>query len=146
MRLGNSKTKLKMKTIYISFYKQLIADVLQKSVLKNFAIFTEERLCWSLFLIKLRPKAYNFIKKKLQQRCFPVNIAKFWRKAFFIEHLWWLLLSFKTLPTKGLPEHRQSLFLTCNWMFCWGLRFILIKYQYILYPQWIICLWNVPIL
>ena len=27
-------------------------------------------LCWSLFLIK-------FVKKKLQHRCFPVNIARF---------------------------------------------------------------------
>ena len=30
----------------------------------------------------------NFIKKRLEQRCFPVNIAKFFRTSFFIEHLW----------------------------------------------------------
>ena len=29
----------------------------------------------------------NFIKKRLQHRCFPVNIAKFPRKAFSTEHL-----------------------------------------------------------
>ena len=28
-------------------------------------------------------KAYNFIKKRLQHRCFPVNIAKILRTAFF---------------------------------------------------------------
>ena len=32
-------------------------------------------------------KTGNFIKKGLQQRCFPVNIAKFLRTAFFVEHL-----------------------------------------------------------
>ena len=45
-------------------------------VLKNFA--PEKHLRWSLFLIKL--------KKRLQDRCFPVNIAKFVTTAFFIEH------------------------------------------------------------
>ena len=42
-------------------------------LLKNFAIFTGKHLCWSL-LIKLqvwRPA------KRLQHRCFRVNIAKF---------------------------------------------------------------------
>ena len=52
-------------------------------VLQNFA--TGRHLYWSLFLIKL--------KKRLQHRCFPVNIAKLLRVAFFIEHLQWVLLS-----------------------------------------------------
>ena len=50
-------------------------------VLKNFAIFTGKHLCWSLFLIKWQ--AF---------RCFPENIGKFLRAAFFIEHLRRLLL------------------------------------------------------
>ena len=54
-------------------------------ILKNFTIFTEKHLCRSL-------KAYNFNKKRLLHRCFPVNIAKVLRTALFIEHLWWLLL------------------------------------------------------
>ena len=29
----------------------------------------------------------KFIKKRLKQSCFPVNIAKFLRTAFLIEHL-----------------------------------------------------------
>ena len=37
-------------------------------------------------------KACNFIKKRLQHWCFPVNIAKLFKNSFFIEHLWWLLL------------------------------------------------------
>ena len=37
--------------------------------LKNFAIFTGKHLYWRFFLI-------NFIKKRLQRRCFPVNIKK----------------------------------------------------------------------
>ena len=43
-----------------------------KRSLKYFAIFTGKDLCWSLFLIK-------FIKKNLQHRCFPVNMARFLR-------------------------------------------------------------------
>ena len=46
-------------------------------VFKNFAIFKENHLCWSLFLMKL--PAYNINKKRLQHRRFPVNIAKFSR-------------------------------------------------------------------
>ena len=50
------------------------------SVFKNFATLRVKHLCWGLFLIKL-------------QVCnFPVNIAKFLKKAFFIKHLRWLLL------------------------------------------------------
>ena len=35
----------------------------------------------------------NFIKKRLQNRCFPVNITKFLRRAFSVEHLRCLFLS-----------------------------------------------------
>ena len=58
-------------------------------VLKNFAIFTGKHLCWSLFLIKLIKglKSCNFIKKRLQHRFFPVNIAKFLSTAFFYRTL-----------------------------------------------------------
>ena len=54
----------------------------KKAVLKNFAIFTWKRLCWSLFLIKLqawRPAAWacSYIKKRLHHRCFPKFFNKF---------------------------------------------------------------------
>ena len=39
-------------------------------------------------------KAYNFIKKRLQHGCFPVNFPKVLGTAFFIEQLWWLLLNY----------------------------------------------------
>ena len=65
----------------------------ETDLLKNFAKFTGKHLCWSLFLIKLQASG-NFIKKRIQHRRFPLNIEKFLRTAFFIEHLWWLLLQF----------------------------------------------------
>ena len=53
---------------------------IKKAVLKNFAIFTEKHLRWSFFLNKnadLQP--WNFIKKRLKHRFFPVNITKILR-------------------------------------------------------------------
>ena len=47
----------------------------------------------SLFNKVANLKACSFIKKRLQHRCFPVNIAKFLRIAFFIEHFRRLLLT-----------------------------------------------------
>ena len=53
---------------------------LKKAVLKDFAIFTGKHLCWSLFFKKVTTlQPCNFIKKRLQHRRFPVNIAKFLR-------------------------------------------------------------------
>ena len=52
---------------------------------KNFAMFTRKKLCRSLF-------SSTLLKKRLYHRCFPINIAKFLRTAFFIEHLYRLLL------------------------------------------------------
>ena len=45
--------------------------VIEKAGLENFEICTEKHLS--------EQKACNFIKKRLQQRCFPVNIAEFSR-------------------------------------------------------------------
>ena len=45
-----------------------------------------------MYFTVLGDETWNFIKKKFQHRCFSVNIAKFLRKAFSIEHLQWLLL------------------------------------------------------
>ena len=33
------------------------------------------------------------LKKRLQHRCFPMNISKFLRTPIFMEHPWWLLLT-----------------------------------------------------
>ena len=37
-------------------------------------------------------KAWNFVKRRLQHRCFPVAFAKCLRTPFFTEHLRWQLL------------------------------------------------------
>ena len=64
--------------------KQPFADVFKISVLKNFANFILKHLWWSFLLKKVAAlKARNFIKKKLQHRCFPVYIAKFLRTPLF---------------------------------------------------------------
>ena len=39
-------------------------------------------------------RAFLLLKKRLWQRCFPVNFAKFLRTRFLTEHLWWLLLKY----------------------------------------------------
>ena len=51
---------------------QMFYDALQ-----NLAIFTGKHLCWRFFLI-------NFIKKRLQHRCFAVNVAKCLSTVFHI--------------------------------------------------------------
>ena len=43
----------------------------------NSQISLEKHLSWNLFLRKLDLPACNFIKKKLQQRRFPVKFATF---------------------------------------------------------------------
>ena len=52
---------------------QMFYDALQ-----NRAILTGKHLCWRFFLI-------NFIKERLQHRCFPENVAKCLSIAFHIE-------------------------------------------------------------
>ena len=43
----------------------------------------------SLFLIKLQAIRPTTLLKREPNRCFPVNITKFLRTVFFIEHLPW---------------------------------------------------------
>ena len=51
-------------------------------------------------------QACNFIKKRLQRKCFSVNIANFLTAAFSIEHLWWLLLKFR--GTRKLNAQKKA--------------------------------------
>ena len=39
----------------------------------------------------------TLLKKRLWDRCFPVNFAKLLRTTFLQEHLWWLLFNEKTI-------------------------------------------------
>ena len=50
-------------------------------------------MCWSLFLIK----ACNFVKKRVQHRCYLVKFAKYLRTLFFTEY-------FFTVPTSVCSE------------------------------------------
>ena len=49
----------------------------KRAVIKNFVIFTGKHVFESLFYKVADRQTWNFIKKRLQHRCFPVNIAKF---------------------------------------------------------------------
>ena len=70
--------------------------------LKNFAKFTGKNLCWSLFLKKFQVWRTVFLfKKRLQRRCFSVNIAKFLRTAVLLKtcslylyeiFIWWYVI------------------------------------------------------
>ena len=63
--------------------KKPFMDVLQNRCLKNFAIFTGKiPVLESLFNKVAGLKVYKFIKKRLQYRCSPVNIAKFLKTSF----------------------------------------------------------------
>ena len=50
-------------------------------VIKNVTKLSGKRLRWCLFLIELQAL------KRIQHRYFPVNIVKFLRTAFILEHL-----------------------------------------------------------
>ena len=83
----------------------------KKAVLKNFAKFIGKHLCWSLFLLKVQAQAYNFIKKILQHRCFPVNIVKFLRtflrKFLIIAELKNTLQSDSKVVINGFKNNRM---------------------------------------
>ena len=111
----------------ISFITWLrVSFSVKKVVLKNFAIFTEKHLCCSLFLICL--KACNFIKKTLQHRCFPMNIAKFLRTPIlrniweqllletqtYITYPWSALLSLVEKSLIGWFIMHRNIFLDCH--------------------------------
>ena len=92
----------------------------KKSVLRDFAKFTEKHLCQSLFFNKvagLSPQACNFIKKETLARYFPVNFCKINKNTFFHRTplvvasepfilITWYKLSFSTWPQE--PQRRNS--------------------------------------
>ena len=79
-------------TFMIERYKAVVQKVFcKKGVLRNFAKFTGKHLCYSLFFNKVAGlRVATLLKKETLAQCFPV---KFLRTTFYIEHLWWLLLS-----------------------------------------------------
>ena len=84
---------------WLSLFRSSFPEmVCKKVVLKNFAKFTGKHLCQSLLFNEvagLRPEAGNFIKKETLVHVFPCEFWLIFKNIFFIEHLWWLLLTFK---------------------------------------------------
>ena len=79
----------KFKSSYLSFRSSCPKVFCKKGVFRNFAKFIRKHLCQSLFL-GMRPA--TLLKKRLWNRCFPVNFAKFLRTSFLKENVRWLLL------------------------------------------------------
>ena len=52
--------------------------------------------------------ACNFIKKRLQQVCVPVDIPKVLGTTFLIEQLWWLLLNYILVSAKKILKKKVS--------------------------------------
>ena len=70
---------------------------MKKGVLKNFAIFMETSMWKSLFNKLVALQANNFMKKRLQHRCFPVSIARSLRIPILKNICKWLLLQWSFL-------------------------------------------------
>ena len=107
---------------------------LKQVFLKNFTKFLGKHLYWSLFFNKasgLRPA--TLLKKRPQQRCFPVNFVKFLRKHFFQNTSRQLLLfiihltvsfcknvlyiySNPLLLEKSTNTHNSAIFLFCKYI------------------------------
>ena len=86
--------------IYILIF-QLSESVVQrcsvKKVFLEISQNSQENTCARVsFLIKLQVRPATLLKKRLWHRRFLVNFVKFLRRPSFIEHLWWLLLTYKS--------------------------------------------------
>ena len=79
------------------FSEAVVQRCSAKSVLRNFTKFTGKHL-----YLHLRPA--TLLKRRLWHRCFPVNLVKFLRTPFFIEHLWLLLLFFGIMNSVSLSQ------------------------------------------
>ena len=60
---------------------------------KKFRKFHRKALVLDFLFDKVASlKAYNFIKNRIQHRCFPIKFANFLRTPYFTKHFQWLLL------------------------------------------------------
>ena len=81
-------------------------QIFSKVFLNIFPKFTAKHLCWSLFNKVAGPHTCNFIKKRLQYSCFPVNIATFLSTPFSQNTSGWPSL-------RALPKSRKKLKKLC---------------------------------
>ena len=65
--------------------KKVFLETSQNSQKNNCAIVS--------FFNKVASGFATLLKTSLWHRCFPLNLVKFLKAPFYIEHLWWLLLS-----------------------------------------------------
>ena len=88
--------------------------------LKDFVMFTEKHLCWSLFLINMhawRPATLLKRDSKIFSRFFPVRFEKFLRAPIFTEHIRWLLLEIShELSLYCIWEQWMVLFRATYWL------------------------------
>ena len=82
-----------------------------KGILESFIKFTFKHLYRSLLLNKKDHQACNFIKKRLQHMCFPVNIGKFLRTRILKNICERLLLQIFDRILCHLLTHSMLLFL-----------------------------------
>ena len=68
-------------------------EILSSYLLDRNLLSQASKLIYVCFL-SIGLKACNFVKKILQQRCFPVKFVKFLKILFSTEHLRWLLTIF----------------------------------------------------
>ena len=53
-------------------------------------------------------KTCNFIKNRLQHRCFPAKFVKLLWTPSFTEHLWWLLLGFQKTDIRAFSYQKTD--------------------------------------
>ena len=92
MFLNNSQSSQGNTSVEVSFRSIRSQMFLRIIVLKSFSNYTGKHLCQSLFNKVAGTQNCNFIKKRLQHRCFSVKFAQLLRKPFLTEHLYWLRL------------------------------------------------------
>ena len=60
---------------------------IRKRFLKNFSIFIEKPLCWTLFLIKLQASELQLYQKETPTQVFSCEYCKNFKNIYFEEHL-----------------------------------------------------------
>ena len=71
----------KKKTLRLS--EAVVRTCSVKKMFLKISQTSQENTCVGVsFLKSYRPEGYNFIKQRLQHRCFPVNFAKFLKNLF----------------------------------------------------------------
>ena len=77
-----------MKTKFTADRVSRPKTLFKKSILENLAKLRKTPMPESLF-DKVSPSspAWNFIKKRLQRRCFPLNFCEFFKCTYFLEQL-----------------------------------------------------------